>query len=88
MTQEDLDRERAIFLDQAKAEGKPEEIAAKIVDGRMKKFYSQVCLMEQSYVKDPDKTISDLMKEGIAKFGENMQLTRFTRFKLGESIEG
>jgi elongation factor Ts len=88
VTEADLDRERTIFLDQAKAEGKPEHIAAKIVEGRMKKFYSQVCLMEQPYVKDTDKTIAEFLKEAIAKFGENMQIARFSRFKLGESVEG
>jgi elongation factor Ts len=82
-----LEHEREILIDQAKAEGKPENIIEKMVEGRLKKFYSQVCLLEQPYVKDPDKTISTLLKEAIAKFGENMQIARFVRFKLGETSE-
>ena len=88
VTEADLAHEREIFMEQAKAEGKPEHIAEKIVDGRMNKFYSQVCLLDQPYVKDQDKTVATLLKEAIAKFGENMQVARFTRFKLGETAEG
>lgn len=88
VTEEDLAHERGIFMEQAKAEGKPEHIAEKIVDGRMNKFYSQVCLLDQPYVKDQDQTVATLLKEAIAKFGENMQIARFTRFKLGETAEG
>lgn len=84
VTEDDLARERAIYIEQAKAEGKPDHIAEKIVDGKMNKFYSQVCLMDQPYVKDQDKTVGTLLKEAIAKFGENMQIARFVRFKLGE----
>lgn len=80
-----LEHERSILIDQAKAEGKPEHIVEKMVEGRLKKFYSQVCLLEQPYVKDPDKTVGSLLKEAIAKFGENMQIARFVRFKLGET---
>lgn len=82
-----LDHERNILKEQALAEGKPENIVEKMVEGRMKKYYSQVCLLEQPYVKDPDKTISSLLKEAIAKFGENMNIARFVRFKLGEDSE-
>jgi elongation factor Ts len=85
VTEQDLAREREIYIEQAKGEGKPDHIAEKIVDGKMKKFYSQVCLLEQPYVKDQDKTVSTLLKEAIAKFGENIQIARFTRFKLGET---
>jgi elongation factor Ts len=85
VTEQDLAREREIYIEQAKAEGKPDHIAEKIVDGKMKKFYSQVCLLEQPYVKDQDKTVATLLKEAIAKFGENIQVARFTRFKLGET---
>ena len=87
VTEEDLARERDIYIEQAKAEGKPDNIAEKIVDGRMKKFYSQVCLLEQPYVKDQDKTVGTMLKEAVAKFGENMRIARFVRFKLGETAD-
>ena len=88
VTEDDLARERGIYLEQAKAEGKPEHIAEKIVEGKMNKFYSQVCLLDQPYVKDQDTTVATMLKEAIAKFGENMQIARFVRFKLGETAEG
>lgn len=85
VTEEDLAREREIYLEQARMEGKPENVVEKIVDGKMKKFYSQVCLMDQPFVKDQDKTVSTLVKEAVAKFGENINISRFIRFKLGET---
>lgn len=87
VTEADMSREKEIYTEQAKAEGKPEHIAEKIVEGRMKKFFSQVCLLDQPYVKDSDKTVGILLKEGITKFGENMKIARFARFKLGEAAE-
>ena len=68
-------------------EGKPEKIIEKMVAGRIEKYYKEVCLMEQPFVKDPDKTISDLITESIAKIGENISIRRFTRYQLGEGIE-
>jgi len=87
VTEEDLAREREIFAEQARATGKPEEIVEKIVDGKMSKFYSQVCLLDQPFIKDPDKTVGTLIKEAIASFGENIVVRRFVRFKLGEAAE-
>ena len=79
-----VERERAIFLEQAKNEGKPEHIAEKIVDGRMEKFYQENCLLEQIFVKNPDQTIGELVTEITAKIGEKITVRRFERFVLGE----
>lgn len=80
-------REREIFASQAKDSGKPEKIIEKIVEGKMKKFYTEVCLLEQPYVKDPDITVQDLLHEIMAKTGENIVIKKFVRFQLGESDE-
>ena len=80
----DVERERTIYLEQAKNEGKPEHIAEKIVDGRMEKFYQENCLMEQVFVKNPDQTIGELVTEITAKIGEKITVRRFERFVLGE----
>ena len=79
-----VERERAIFLEQAKNEGKPEHIAEKIVDGRMEKFYQENCLLEQVFVKSPDQTVGELVTEITAKIGEKITVRRFERFVLGE----
>ncbi len=79
-------REREIYTQQAKNEGKPEKIIDRYVDGKMNKFYQESVLMEQSFVKDPKKTIKEMMTETIAKLGENMTVRRFVRFQLGEEI--
>ena len=79
-----VERERAIYLEQAKNEGKPEHIAEKIVEGRMEKFYQENCLMEQVFVKNPDQTIGELVTEITAKIGEKITVRRFERFVLGE----
>ena len=79
-----VERERAIYLEQAKNEGKPEHIAEKIVDGRMEKYYQENCLMEQVFVKNPDQTIGELVTEITAKIGEKITVRRFERFVLGE----
>ena len=76
-----------VLAEQARNEGKPEKIIEKMVAGRIEKYYKEVCLMEQPFVKDPDKTISDLITESIAKIGENISIRRFTRYQLGEGIE-
>lgn len=83
----ELEHEQAVLAEQARNEGKPEKIIEKMVAGRIEKYYKEVCLMEQPFVKDPDKTISDLITESIAKIGENISIRRFTRFQLGEGIE-
>ncbi|QGQ96260.1 translation elongation factor Ts [Paenibacillus psychroresistens] len=85
--QEDLDKEREILRAQALNEGKPEKIVEKMVDGRISKYYEEFCLMEQSFIKDPDKTIASLLNEKIGKIGENITIRRFQRFELGEGLE-
>ena len=80
----EIQKESQIFRAQALQEGKPEKIADKIVEGRLKKYYSEVCLYEQAFVKDADMKIEELIKAAIAKLGENIQVGRFVRFKIGE----
>ena len=79
-----VEKEREIFRAQMLEEGKPENIIDKIVDGKVEKFYKEVCLMSQQYVKDPQKTIEEVVKETIGKIGENIQIKRFARFQIGE----
>lgn len=84
IAQEILDREKAIFFDQAKSSGKPDNVVEKIVEGKLNKFIQDNCLMHQSFVKNPDVTISQLVQEAVAKLGENITVNRFVRFALGE----
>jgi len=77
-------KEKEIFMSQAKDAGKPDKILEKIAEGKLKKFYSEECLLEQNFVKDPDKTVGNLIKEYIAQLGENITVGRFVRFQLGE----
>ena len=79
-----LDREKAIYTDQARHSGKPEKIIEKMTEGRINKFYQENVLLEQTFVKDPDKTVSDLITGTVAKLGENIIVSRFSRFQLGE----
>ena len=83
VAEEELNREREIYRNQAAAQGKPERILDKIVEGRLKKYYAEVCLYEQFFIKNPDQTISDLVKSKVAEFGENIVVKRFARFKIG-----
>jgi len=85
--QEALDKEREILTAQALNEGKPANIVQKMVEGRLNKYYEEYCLMEQVFVKDPDKTISQLVNEKVATIGENITIRRFARFELGEGLE-
>lgn len=78
-----LEREKEVFRDQAVKEGKPENILDKIVDGRVEKFYTERCLLDQKFVKDDSKTINERVTEAIAKIGENIQVKRFCRFEVG-----
>ena len=80
-----LNKEREIYLDQAKSSGKPDEIAKKMVEGRMDKFCKENALLEQQFVKDPNTTVKEVLTDTIAKLGENISIARFTRFQLGES---
>jgi len=82
----ELEKERSIYRQQAIDSGKPAHIADKIVDGKMERFYSEVCLLEQSFIKDQDKKVSDIVNEAIARLGENIQIRRFARYHLGEGV--
>ncbi len=83
---ESLEKEREIYRIQAREAGKPEKIIEKIVDGKLEKYYSEVCLMEQIFVKNTDITIQDLLNELIGKLGEKIEIRRFARFQVGEGI--
>lgn len=87
VTEEILEREREVHREQVIASGKPENLIDRIVNGKMEKFYSEAVLLEQSFVKNPDLTIERMIQEKVAKIGENIQVRRFVRFKLGEGIE-
>ena len=82
-----LEKEKEIYRAQAKGTGKPDKIIEKIVEGKLEKYFSEVCLLEQAFVKDPNIRIEDLIKNYIAKFGENITLRRFVRYQLGENPE-
>ncbi|HBB38321.1 MAG TPA: elongation factor Ts [Candidatus Magasanikbacteria bacterium] len=81
-----LEREKAIYVEQMKNEGKPADIIEKIVGGKIDKFYSEICLMEQPFIKDEDKTIEQLLTEKTGEIGEKITVRRFARFELGEGI--
>jgi elongation factor Ts len=86
VTPEDIEQERAIYTSQAKDSGKPEKIWDKIVSGRMDKYYAEVCLLEQTYIKDDKLTVKEVLNELIAKLGENISIRRFIRYQLGERV--
>lgn len=81
---ETIDKEKEIYRAQVLEMGKPEKIVDKIVDGKLKKYFKDNCLMNQAYVRDPNITIEDLLNEMVAKIGENITIKRFARFKIGE----
>jgi elongation factor Ts len=83
--QEAIAKERSILEEQARQSGRPENVIARIVDGRMQKYFQEVCLLEQPFVKDPDRTVNDVLRDRIAKLGENISIARFARFVLGDS---
>jgi elongation factor Ts len=85
--QDAIAKERAIRMEQAQTSGKPAAVIEKMVDGQIKKWLQEICLIEQSWVKDNDKTISALTQELVAKLGENVKIRRFARFELGEGME-
>ncbi len=80
---DDLEREKEIYRKQALEQGKPAHIVDKIAEGRVQKFYEESCLLEQAYVRNPDKKIKDLVTDEIAKLGENIVVRRFSRFSIG-----
>ena len=81
---EQIEREKAIYLAQAKELGKPAAAIEKIVQGKLEKFYQETCLLEQSFIKDPNVTITEILTQRIAKLGENITIARFTRYQLGQ----
>jgi elongation factor Ts len=82
----ELEREKEIYRKQALESGKPEKIVDKIVEGKLERFYSEICLVEQSFIKDPDKRVADVVNDAIARLGENIQIRRFSRYRLGEGV--
>jgi elongation factor Ts len=87
VTADVLERERAIYREQAAASGKPPQVVERIIEGKIEKFYAEACLLEQPFVKNPDVTVGQMVTEAVARIGENIQVRRFARFKLGEGIE-
>jgi elongation factor Ts len=85
--QDVVDKEKEIYKKQAIESGKPEKIIDKIAEGKLEKFYQEICLVEQSYIKNPDITVKELVEELVAKMGEKILINRFVRFQLGETIE-
>ena len=88
LTREDVpvevvEKEKELFAEEMKNENKPDDVIAKIVEGKMNKYYSEMCLMEQEFIKDDSKTIEGLLKEKIGTIGENIQISRFARFNIG-----
>lgn len=81
-----LEREKEIYREGTRAEGKPEKILDRIVEGRIEKFYKDVCLVEQAFIKDTDKMVGDVINEAISKMGENISVRRFVRFERGEGL--
>ena len=82
-----VEHEKQVLREQALNEGKPEKIVERMVAGRLEKYYKEVCLLDQAYIKDPDMSISDLVNSKIAKIGEKISIRRFVRYQLGEGIE-
>ena len=80
-----VERERAILMEQARATGKPDAILQKIVDGKIEKYYEEICLLEQPFIRDPDRKVKDLVDQTIAKLGENIVVRRFAKFRIGEN---
>ncbi len=85
--EEEVAREREVLVQQALNEGKPEAIANKMVEGRIEKFYEQICLLDQNFIKDPSLKVKDLLASKISKIGENLKIRRFARFEVGEGLE-
>jgi elongation factor Ts len=87
VSQDVIDHERGVLLAKAKESGKPEPVIQKMVDGQISKWMKEICLLDQSWVKDPDKTIDQILQALIARIGENIKIRRFVRFELGEGLE-
>jgi len=80
-----IDHEKEIFIEQTKDSGKPKNVIEKIVEGRVEKFYAESCLLEQQFIKDPERKVADLVTGAVATLGENIVVNRFTRYAIGES---
>jgi len=87
VSQDVIDREREVLLAKAKESGKPEPVVQKMVDGQISKWMKEICLLDQAWVKNPDKTIDQVQQELVAKIGENIKVRRFMRYELGEGLE-
>jgi elongation factor Ts len=85
--QAELEKERGIYRQQSLESGKPEKVIEKIIEGKISRFYSEVCLMDQPFIKDPDRKVGDVIREGIDRLKENIQVRRFVRYHLGEGAE-
>ena len=81
-----VDKEKEIFTEQAKLSSKPDNVLKKIIEGRIEKFYQENCLLEQSFIKDSDKSVQDILMETIAMLGENISIARFSRFEVGDAL--
>jgi elongation factor Ts len=84
---DEIAKEREIYYRQAVESGKPEKVIEKIVEGKMERFYSEVCLLEQAFIKDPDRKVSDIINDAITRMGEKIEVRRFTRYHLGEGVQ-
>ena len=84
LPEENIEKEKEIYREQALSQGKPEKIVDRIVEGKLNKYYQEVCLLEQPYIKDTDKSVKGLLAETAAQLGENLTIKRFVRFRLGE----
>jgi elongation factor Ts len=84
---DELEKEKSIYRQQALESGKPERVVEKIVEGKMDRFYSEVCLLEQAFIKDPDRKVSDIIHDAVGRLGENIQVRRFARYYLGEGAQ-
>jgi elongation factor Ts len=84
---EEVERERAIYRTQVLEQGKPEKIVDKIIEGKLDRFYSEICLIEQAFIKDPDRKVGDLLRDAVSRMGENIQVRRFMRYQVGEGVE-
>jgi elongation factor Ts len=80
-----IERERTVLMEQARTTGKPEAVLQKIVDGKIEKYYEEICLLEQPYIKDPDRKVKELIDQAIAKLGENIVVRRFSKFRIGDA---
>ncbi|MGH7825246.1 MAG: translation elongation factor Ts [Candidatus Binatia bacterium] len=84
---QEIEEEREIYRRQAVESGKPEKVVGKIVEGKMERFYADVCLLEQAFIKDPDRKVSDIVNDAVSRLGENIQVRRFARYHLGEGAQ-